>query len=125
MILDTNALSALAGRDAQLIELVRFAPRLYVTLISLGEFQYGITRAKGHVALQRWLDVFLGRAVVLFPDMETLTHYAAIRTELRDAGTPIPANDVWIAALARQHRLPLVTLDRHFTYVLDLKVSTW
>ena len=55
----------------------------------------------------------------------TAVHYAAIRQELRDAGSPIPTNDVWIAALAREHRLAVLTRDRQFSAVAGIRTRTW
>ena len=127
MILDTNALSALAGRDAGLIERIANAPRLCVTLISLGEYAYGVAgcSASRKKQLERWLDAFLERAEVLLPNRDTVDPYAAVRAQLKAAGTPIPANDCWIAALARQHGLSLVSKDRHFDRVEGIERLDW
>ena len=127
MILDTNALSTLAAKDAGLIERISNAPRLCVTLISLGEYAYGISgcSASRKRQLQRWLDAFLERAEVLLPNRDTVEPYAAVRAQLKAAGTPIPANDCWIAALARQHGLSLVSKDRHFDRVDGIDRLVW
>jgi predicted nucleic acid-binding protein len=58
-------------------------------------------------------------------DRETSGHYAQIRSELKKVGKPIPSNDLWIAALARQHRLPLMSLDGHFDAVQGMKRIGW
>ena len=127
MILATNALSALAAKDAGLIERISNAPRLCVTLISLGEYAYGISgcSASRKRQLQHWLDAFLERAEVLLPNRNTVEPYAAVRAQLKAAGTPIPANDCWIAALARQHGLSLVSKDRHFDRVDGIDRLAW
>lgn len=125
MILDTNALSALAARDPNASALIRTAPRLCVTLISLGEFQFGILGSSKKAELTQWLEAFLERAEVLSPNSRTLPYYASLRLELKSAGTPIPANDVWIAAITRQHNMSLVSLDIHFDKVIKLKRLTW
>ena len=127
MILDTNALSALAGRDENLIDQLSTAPRICTTLISLGEYSHGLTGCtpKRRKQLQTWLDAFLKRAEVLAPNTRTIEPYASVRAELKTAGTPIPANDCWIAALARQHRLPLVSKDRHFDKVAGITRIEW
>ena len=125
MILDTNALSSLAGKDARLVARLRNARRVVVTIISLGEFTYGIRQSRSVTDLEAWLKAFLMRAGVLRLDLRTIDQYAAVRTELRKAGTPIPANDCWIAALARQHRLPIVSLDEHFDVVDQVRRIAW
>lgn len=125
MILDTNALSALAERNADLIRRIQSAPRLHVTLISLGEFQYGVNQSRKRAELTAWLDAFLGKAAVLTPTLSTLPHYADIRRELKLAGTPIPANDCWIAALVREYKMPIVSKDHHFDKVGGVRRLDW
>ena len=125
MILDTNAISALVARDQSLIEVISLVPNLAITLVSLGEYSFGILGSSKREELEQWLAAFLERTDVLAADRYTIPHYAAIREELKNAGTPIPANDVWIAAIARQHKLPLVSRDQHFEKVRDLKCLSW
>lgn len=125
MILDTNALSALAERDEGLIRRIRSAARLHVTLVTLGEYLYGVSRSSKKRELSAWLDAFLAHAEVLSPTLSTLPHYAGIRLELHAAGTPIPANDCWIAALVRQHGMPIVSQDAHFDRVRGIKRLGW
>ena len=126
MILDTNAVSALAQKNRALIEQLDGAQRLAVTLISLGELAYGVRHSSRRRELESWLrEQFLTRVEILAPDLSTVEHYGDIRSELRQAGTPIPANDVWIAALARQHDLPILSCDRHFDRVKRLLRIEW
>lgn len=125
MLLDTNALSALAAGDETLIQTIEKVPRLCVTIISLGEYSYGIAQSRHEIELARWLDAFLQRADVLYLRRETLPHYAEVRRQLKKDGTPIPANDCWIAALAKEHRLPVVSLDKHFDGVKGLRRISW
>jgi predicted nucleic acid-binding protein len=58
-------------------------------------------------------------------DEGTAEHYAEVREELKRMARPIPANDLWIAALARQHRLPIISRDRHFDFVPGLTRLAW
>lgn len=125
MLLDTNALSALAAGDETLIQTIEKVPRLCVTIISLGEYSYGIAQSRHEIELARWLDAFQQRADVLYLRRETLPHYAEVRRQLKKDGTPIPANDCWIAALAKEHRLPVVSLDKHFDAVKGLRRIAW
>ena len=125
MILDTNALSALAEKNPALLGQLKRTTRVAVTLISLGEFAFGIEGSRKHCELQRWLDAFLEKAEVLSPDRGTVPFYAAIRMELKREGTPIPANDVWIAALARQHDRKILSQDHHFDLVTGVVRMGW
>lgn len=126
MILDTNAISALAQKNQALISRLTVARQLAVTFVSIGEFTYGIRHSKARRELELWLrEQLLIRVEMLFPDLSTVEHYADIRSELRREGTPIPANDIWIAALARQHSMPILSLDRHFDLVTRLSRIDW
>lgn len=125
MIIDTNALAALVCRDARLTELLSQSSQLAVTLISLGEYECGISGSTNQPALRAWLEAFTARADILSVNRQTVSLYAEIRHELKSAGTPIPANDVWIAALARQYRQPIVSRDAHFDQVAGLQRLTW
>lgn len=125
MLLDTNALSALAAGGEGLIQIIEHVPRLCVTIISLGEYSYGIRQSRHEAELARWLNAFLQRADVLYLGRETLPYYAEVRRQLKKDGTPIPANDCWIAALAKEHRLPVVSRDKHFDAVKSLRRISW
>jgi predicted nucleic acid-binding protein len=125
MILDTNAISALADQDKVLTDLVQAAPRIAVTIISLGEYAFGISQSRHRVELEAWLDALLLKVDVLLLEQKTLPFYAEVRGRLKVAGTQIPANDCWIAALAQQHRLPIVSQDRHFDSVKGIQRIGW
>ncbi|MDA0321312.1 MAG: type II toxin-antitoxin system VapC family toxin [Verrucomicrobia bacterium] len=125
MILDTNAISALAGKDPDLIRKLRDTRRVAVTLINLGEYKFGIAHSREKAELTNWLNSFLSRADVLCPDVETSDYYADVRTELKKAGTPIPANDCWIAAITRQHGMPILSRDQHFDLVDGIHRIEW
>ncbi len=125
MILDTNALSALQEKDQNLIVKIRDQPALILNMISLGEYRFGVDGSRHRTEILSWLDVLIQRATVLSPDLETLPFYSQIRHELKSAGTPIPSNDVWIAALCRQHKLAVVSRDAHFEKVNRLRRITW
>ena len=125
MILDTNALSALLDRDAALLEIIEQSRELSLPVIVLGEFRFGITVSKRRHEYEAWLVRDLSLFRVLPVIEETSIHYAAIRSELKASGSPIPANDAWIAALARQHRLPIVSQDGHFDSVKNIDRRTW
>lgn len=126
VILDTNAVSALAQKNQTLIQKLSETRRLAVTVISLGEYTYGTRQSRFRLELETWLKKrFLPFVEILFPDLSTVEHYADIRTELKAEGTPIPANDIWIAALARQYSLPVLSLDRHLDQVKSLDRIAW
>ncbi len=125
MILDTNGLSALAEGDVALEPVLRRASLIAIPVIVLGEYRYGISQSRHHLHYERWLAEYLPDFRILDVDELTTISYSAVHSELKKAGTPIPANDVWIAALCRQHSLPLLSRDRHFDAVPGIKRLAW
>ena len=125
MILDTNALSAAADCEPAALEVVAKAERLAVPVIVLGEYRLGIAQSRRRMEYENWLREWMEAVTVLDLEEETARHYAAIGLELKRSGKPIPANDLWIAALCRQHSLPLISRDRHFDAVRGLRRIDW
>ena len=125
MILDTNGLSAVAEGDPALEPVLRKAAQVAVPVIVLGEYRYGISQSRDRNRYEQWLSEYLPKFRILDIDEQTTISYAGVRMELKKAGTPIPSNDVWIAALCRQHSLPVVSRDRHFDAVPGLKRLHW
>lgn len=125
MIVDTNALSAFADGSSLAIAALQAAGEASVPVIVLGEFRYGISQSRRHREYEAWLEQYLPAFRVLEVTAETAVEYAVLRSELRHLGKPIPANDVWIAALCRQHGLPLLSRDAHFDHIKRLRRQTW
>lgn len=125
MILDTNAISALADGDSDMIRQVEGAEKIHVSVVSAGEYLCGIRRSKFRQVLEKWLERLLEKAELINLDARILPGYAAICQELKEAGTPIPANDVWIAAQARLHGLRILSRDRHFDRVQGVERVDW
>jgi len=119
ILLDTSAYSAALRGDRAVGELLRQVDQIFVPAIVLGELKAGFARGKRRRKNEQELSIFLQspRVEVLPVDEDTSDRYAVILTSLRSAGTPIPANDIWIAASAMQHGLAIATLDSHFSKV--------
>ena len=125
MILDTNALSAFVDGQAGVAEALRRAARAALPVIELGEFRYGIAESRHRAAYEAWLEAHLHGFDVLPVTDETAVVYAGLRVGLPRAGRPIPANDAWIAALALQHRLAVLSRGQHFDSVPGLERKSW
>jgi tRNA(fMet)-specific endonuclease VapC len=125
VILDTSGLSAVADGDPALEPVLRKAAQVAIPVIVLGEYRYGISQSRDRSRYEQWLSEYLPKFRILDIDERTTISYAAVRMELKKAGTPIPSNDVWIAALCRQHSLPIVSRDQHFDAVQGLKRLHW
>ena len=125
MILDTNALSAFVDGDAGVGDVLRLQARAAIPVIVLGEFRYGVAASRHRAAYEAWLESELRHFDILAVTDETAIPYAALRVALKRLGRPIPANDVWIAALALQHRLPILSRDQHFDAVPNVERRSW
>lgn len=125
MILDTNAVSALLAGNPALADRLDDATRHHLPAIVIGEYRYGLMRSRHRRNLSLLLNSLIRESIVLQVDEKTAQTYAEVRDELRERGRPIPENDVWIAALARQHDEPIVSRDRHFEAVKGLSILSW
>ena len=116
LALDTNAYCAAARGEPRESALVRAADRLLMPFVVMAElragFAAGTAGRRNEAALTRFLAS--PRVEVQYADDQTTHHYATLFTQLRRQGTPIPTNDLWIAALVLQHDWVLLTRDRHF-----------
>jgi predicted nucleic acid-binding protein len=125
LILDTNALSALAEGDAALIARLAAATTVALPVVVVGEYRFGIGQSRHRARYERWLTELMESCEVLSIDETTAAQYAAIRSELREGGKPIPTNDLWIAALSRQYGYPLLSRDGHFDGIKGLRRVGW
>ncbi|MCF6311562.1 MAG: type II toxin-antitoxin system VapC family toxin [Verrucomicrobiales bacterium] len=118
LALDTNAYSDWQ-RGIRWQKIVSRARLVFVPFVVIAELRAGFAAGSKSRENSRNLDAFLSSSSVsiLYPDDTTLTLYGKLFAELRRQGTPIPSNDLWIAALCTQHNLPLATSDDHFSYV--------
>src|ERR1039457_4861432 len=120
--LDTNRLTDLFQGDAALADWLGLCEEVWIPLIVLGEIKagfYGGTQQNRNEAL---LQRLLAKPTVgvLLPSRETAEHYARLFVQLKRAGNPVPDNDLWIAALALEHDLLLITRDQHFERIPQL-----
>lgn len=123
--LDTSAYSAFMRGHRGVAEALRHAEEIVVSPVVLGELHAGFRKGTRRSDNERELAAFVGspRVRVAVVDAETADRYAEIVTFLRRAGTPIPTNDVWIAAGAMEHGLQVVTSDPHFKWVPQVLVD--
>lgn len=125
MILDTNALSGFVDGDPGVGAALRRAAWPAIPVIVLGEFRYGIAESRRRAAYEAWLEAHLRHFHILSVTEETTVTYANLRVDLKRSGRPIPAHDAWIAALALQHGLPVLSRDSHFDSVPGLVRKGW
>lgn len=124
-LLDTNAIIALQREDEALKKLLTAATDVFVPVVAVGELYYGAYKS-GRVEENRQnVAAFIAGRVVLRVDADTADVYGQAKQGLRAKGRPIPENDIWIAALAIQYDLTLITDDAHFAEVDNLNWQRW
>lgn len=124
-LLDTNIVIALFGKDATVLQKLAEAQEVFLCSIVLGELHYG---ARNSVRINENLariETLRSANTVLACDSLTADYYGQIKASLRLAGTPIPENDIWIAAIARQYALTIVSRDKHFANVDTVALEIW
>ncbi|MEW6305829.1 MAG: PIN domain-containing protein [Verrucomicrobiota bacterium] len=117
MIHDTNALSAFAKGNQAVRTRIAESAGPFLPVIVLGEYRFGLFSIRDREIRIAWLLDLARHWTVLHVIHETAIRYAEIRQRLKEQATPIPANGAWIAALAHQHTLPVLSNDPHFDVV--------
>jgi tRNA(fMet)-specific endonuclease VapC len=120
--LDTNRYVDLCRADTETVDLLEEAEAVVLPFVVLAELRAGFANGRKQADNERILRRFLMKdgVEVLFADEQTTHHYAALFRQLRKQGTPIPTNDMWVAALVLQHNLVLCARDRHFDHLPQL-----
>ncbi len=124
-LLDTNAVIALFADDSAVIARLASAEEVFVPSVVPGELYYGARRSNRAEENLARVEAFTAASSVLSCDHITARTYGEIKDHLRRAGRPIPENDIWIAALASQHNLTLLTRDAHLQSVQGIKAESW
>lgn len=124
-LLDTNIVIAFLTGDSTVTNRLDNSDEIFVSVIVTGELLYGAFNSTNVDQNVKRINHFLHDATAILCDNTTARVYGEIKTTLRRKGQPIPDNDIWIAATARQHALSLVTRDEHFAEVDDLILVRW
>ncbi len=124
ILLDTNAYSELLRGNTRVADVVRKAEQIFFSTVVAGELLFGFRGGPHFDRNRELLDSFLDNPYVdLVPvTLTTADRFARIAVRLRECGTPIPSNDIWIAAHAFETGADLVTLDQHFERIEGLPV---
>jgi tRNA(fMet)-specific endonuclease VapC len=120
--LDTNRYVDLCKGVDETVSLLEEAEAILMPFVVLGELRAGFVHGRRQANNERTLRQFLLKdgVHVLFADDQTTHHYATVFLQLRKQGTPIPTNDMWLAALVLQHNLALHARDKHFDQLPQL-----
>ena len=120
--LDTSRYADLFRGEPEAIAVLEAATAIFLPFVVLGELRAGFAVGRRGADNERGLGRFLMKNGVrlLHADEQTTHHYASVFRQLRHQGTPIPTNDMWIAALVLQHNLVLYSRDDHFSHLPQL-----
>jgi len=124
ILIDTNAYAEFKKGNPNAIEIIRRAKTIVFTPIVVGELISGFIQGSKEEQNRNELIEFLDskRVISINIDNDTSEYFAQILKELRKKGKPIPTNDMWICATARQHDLALFSFDKHLSYIDNLLV---
>jgi len=122
LALDTNAYVGMLRNDPAFAGVIEQAEKVCIPFVVLAELRGGFLRGSRADENERKLSQFLNKPEVeaLYADEQTTHHDAKIYFQLRKQGTPIPVNDMWIAALVAQHDLILLARDQHFDHLRQI-----
>ena len=125
VLLDTSMVIALFAGDPGVRRGLAEASEVFVPSIVLGELYYGARKsARVRENLAR-IEEFATANVVLGCDAETARQYGRIKRDLQAKGRPLPENDIWISAVAKQYELTLASRDDHFAEIEGLSMEKW
>lgn len=125
MLFDTNAISDWFRGVESLFTLVAKRPAYFFPAVAVGEYRHGLEKSSQRERLLPRFEQLLATSVTLPVTAETARHYARLATQQDRKGRPVPSNDLWIAALAVEHRLPILSRDAHFQSIDGIDVLTW
>jgi tRNA(fMet)-specific endonuclease VapC len=125
ILLDTNIIIGLFANDKKVIEHLEDAAEIFVPAIVLGELFYGVFRSTNIEKNLERLSAFANNSNILMCNSETAEQYGIIKSYLKNKGKPIPENDIWIAAIAKQNEITLITRDEHFNFIENLPIKMW
>jgi tRNA(fMet)-specific endonuclease VapC len=125
VLIDTNIVSAHFKGDPAVTTKLKASSAIYLPAVVFGELQFGAYRSSDPARTRQRIEQFVAAVTVLACEKATAMLYGQLKAELTAAGALIPDNDIWIAALARQWDLMLISRDRHFGHVSGVKWKVW
>jgi len=125
VILDSNAYSGLLRGNVEVRILLEKADHVYMSVIVLGELYAGFKGGNREKQNREWLERFLAKSTVEVLDvtLETAEIFSDVMSRLKKNGTPVPINDVWLAAHTLETGAALITFDNHFVRVPGLRLA--
>ncbi len=123
-LIDTNIIIDFFAKDISLVDKLT-SENIKLPAVVVGELFYGAMSSTRKMQRVEQIDRFIDNFEIVSIDEFTSKYYGEIKASLKKAGTPIPENDIWIAALSIQHNLVLATRDNHFQKTYQIEVEFW
>ena len=123
-MLDTNIIIAFYDKDPNVLKKIEEG-KIYVPSIAIGELWFGAEKSRKKSSNRKQIEALVDQVTVLPVTEETSKHYGIIKNHIKQKGKPIPENDIWIAAVAREYDVVLVTRDQHFSNIDLIKTEAW
>jgi tRNA(fMet)-specific endonuclease VapC len=123
-LLDTNIVISLLRKDIKIVEKIEEVDEAYIPVTVIGELYFGAFKSKKVEENLQNISNLMENIPVLANSVGTARIYGEIKNQLKGKGTPIPENDIWIAAIAKQYDLTVMTNDIHFKEVVGLKLHS-
>ncbi len=124
ILLDTNIVIAILNQEPSVFERAS-GYEWYLSSVVLGELYFGAYKSNKVAENIQVIQTLIDGYEVLDCNETTADCYGRIKKALKEKGCPIPENDVWIAAIAMQYQLPLISRDRHMNEVEGIAVEIW
>jgi tRNA(fMet)-specific endonuclease VapC len=124
-LLDTNIVIHFFAQDEDIESRLGKAEKVFLPIIVLGELFFGAFNSKEITSNLDKLLSFASQFELILLDEETSREYGRIKAELRRKGRPIPDNDIWLAALARQYDAVIASRDNHFEFIDNVSWESW
>ena len=121
---DTNIVIAFYDQDPQVLGKIK-TNKIFIPAIVIGELWFGAEKSSKKLSNQKQIKALIDEVAILPVTEETSKHYGQIKNKLKQKGKPIPENDIWIAALAMEYDILLVTRDQHFSNIEGIKIEAW
>jgi len=123
--LDTNIVVPFLNGEHTILTNIRKLEVVHIPVIVLGELYYGAKKSSRFQENIEKIKSFVSQCEIYPVDETIVESYGELKLLLANQGTPIPENDIWIAAIVRKHNLPIVTRDIHFKHIPVIEVIEW
>lgn len=125
ILLDSNIVIEVLEGNKEIADKINKLKEFYIPSIVVGELYVGVNRVTNKAKHLKMLQSFLKLCTVLDADSETAMYYGEMMAALYKKGKPVPTNDVWIAAIAKQYELTVITKDKHFKEIEGISIKHW